>query len=206
MTNLAHFHQESTSARRGLSIRLACLLALLGGVTDLAKAQKPASSIEIAVTFTAQSSIEVNAPQNFWAEGGALEMGANAFRGFGLAASVAAVHTTSVGTTGTPLSLVIATFGPRYRWHDSHRLSVFGEGLVGEANGYHSLFPSPFGAQADANSVATQVRGGLDLRLGRHVSARVLNAGWLRTQFPNSTSDVQNNLVLGAGVVFRSAR
>jgi hypothetical protein len=40
--------------------------------------------------------------------------------------------------------------------------------------------------------------------LTRHVSLRVIQANWLRTQMPNATTNVQNNLLLGAGVVFHS--
>lgn len=160
------------------------------------------ASVEVAATFEAQRSLELSTVQNFWAEGGALEVGVNAFRGFGLAGNIAGVHAASAGPTGTALSLVTATFGPRYRWHDGRRYSLYAEGLAGEANGFRSLFPTPAGVQPDANALATRVGGGIDLRIGQAVRVRALEAAWLRTQFPNSGSNVQNNLVLGAGVVF----
>lgn len=34
-------------------------------------------------------------------------------------------------------------------------------------------------------------------------ASRLLEASWLRTEFENATTDVQNNLQLGAGIVFR---
>jgi hypothetical protein len=40
--------------------------------------------------------------------------------------------------------------------------------------------------------------------LTRHVSLRVIQANWLRTQMPNATTNVQNNLLLRAGVVFHA--
>ena len=202
--------QSAPSARTERPTPKPVLIALVTMLASLASAPTPASaqttSVEAAVTFNAQRSLQVNAAQNFWAEGGAIEVGVNAFRGFGVAADIAAVHTNAVGTTGTPLSLVAETFGPRYRWHDGHHLSFYAEGLVGEGNGYNSLFPSVFGAQTDANAFATEVGGGLDLRLSHHLSVRALRASWLRTQFPNSTSDIQNNLLLGAGLVLRTGR
>ncbi len=169
--------------------------------TQLFAQQK--TSVELAATFSTQHSLEANTAQRFWAEGGSVELGADAFRGLGLAAKITGVHTATIGSTGTPLSLVTATFGPRYRWHDGHHVSVYGEGLAGEANAFRSLFPSPAGAQPDANALATRVCGGLDLRLAHHLQVRVLEAAWLRTQLPNSTGNVQNNLVLGAGLVLR---
>jgi hypothetical protein len=45
----------------------------------------------------------------------------------------------------------------------------------------------------------------MDIRLSKHLAVRALEAGWLRTQFPNAGSNVQNNLTLGGGVVFRLA-
>jgi len=33
----------------------------------------------------------------------------------------------------------------------------------------------------------------------------VIQADWLRTQLPNSTTNVQNDLHLGAGIVFHTA-
>ena len=163
----------------------------------------PNRSVEVAITYSAQRSLELNANQNFWSQGGSLEFGVNAFRGFGIAAEIAGVHTSSIGSTGTPLSLVTETFGPRYRWHDGHRLSAYGEGLFGEADAFRGLFPSVFGAQSDANSLAVRVGGGIDLRLGHHLTTRAIDAGWMRTQLPNSGSNTQNNLLLGAGLVFR---
>jgi hypothetical protein len=192
----------SLTARSCLFFIVACCSL----APPVASAQKAINnSVEVAFTFGAQRSLQVNTTQNFWAEGGAAELGVNAFHGFGIAANLAAVHTSDIGTTGTPLSLVTETFGPRYRWHDGHDWSVYGEGLVGEGNAYNSLFPATAGAQTDANALAIQVGGGLDIRVRHHLAIRALQAAWLRTQFPNSTSNVQNNLLLGAGVVIRSS-
>jgi hypothetical protein len=38
----------------------------------------------------------------------------------------------------------------------------------------------------------------------RHVSLRVVQANCLRTQMPNATINVQNNVQAGAGIVFHS--
>ncbi len=99
--------------------------------------------------------------------------------------------------------MVTAVFGPRYRWHDGHRLSVYGEGLLGEDDAFRSLFPTPSGADASAGSLALQVGGGLDLKLGKRLAVRALDAAWVRTQLPNSTNNRQNSLRLGAGLVLR---
>ncbi|MGA8531063.1 MAG: hypothetical protein WB622_15205 [Acidobacteriaceae bacterium] len=41
------------------------------------------------------------------------------------------------------------------------------------------------------------------MTLSPQLAVRALQASWLRTQLPNSTSNLQNNLRLGAGFVFR---
>ena len=192
-------------ARTAALAGLLTAVALFSAMPMSLRAQQTSSnSVELAATFSTQRSLELNTTQNFWAQGGSLELGANAFHGLGLAANITGAHTSSIGSTGTPLSLVTAAFGPRYRWHDGHRLSPYGESLLGEANAFNSLFPSPAGAQSEANSLAIRAGGGLDLRLSRHFEARILEAAWLRTQLPNSTGNVQNNLILGAGLVFRT--
>jgi len=105
-----------------------------------------------------------------------------------------------------PLSLVNLTVGPRYRWHADRRVSLYGEGLIGEANGLRSLFPTTMGSQPDANGFAAQVGGGLDYRLSDRFAIRALRAAWFQTQLPNGTNNVQNDLRLGAGVLVRFGR
>jgi opacity protein-like surface antigen len=99
--------------------------------------------------------------------------------------------------------LVTTSFGPRYRWRSAGKISPYGQALLGIANGFDSVFPDPAGAQDSASSLALQLGGGVDYRVSDHFAVRALDAGWLRTQLPNSVSNVQNTLRLGAGVVVR---
>ncbi len=174
-------------------------LALLALCAFSAKAQS--QRVDLGVSFTAARSLKAASGQNFWMEGGSIELGTNVWKGFGIAANIGGVRTISIGTSGVSLSLVASTFGPRYRWHANHKLSIYGEGLVGEANGFNSTFPIPHGATDSSNSIATNVGGGVDLQLGRRIAIRALDASWLRTQLPNDTDNIQNTLQLGAGVV-----
>lgn len=184
-----------------LSTRLtAGLLLLLGSVALRAQT---APRVDLAVSFLAERSIQANTALGFWAQGGSLELGADLFHGFGAAANVSGVHTASIGAGGVPLSLVTTTFGPRYRWHNGHRVSPYGEALLGEADGFRSLFPSSAGADSSASSLALQVGGGVDLTLSHHVAVRVVEASWQRTRLPNGTNARQNSLQLGAGLVAR---
>ena len=185
------------------TVRFAISSLLLGSTASLCaqSGHTHLQKLDLGITYIGQRSLEVNNSQRFWLQGGSLELGIDAWRGWGVAADVTGTHTSSIGTSGPSLSLVTTTFGPRYRWHGGHRFSVYGQGLLGEANGFRSLFPTERGAINSANSLALQVGGGVDLKLSKTLAIRALDAGWLRTQLPNSTNDRQNSLRLGAGVV-----
>ncbi len=119
-------------------------------------------------------------------------------------ADVAVLHTGNINSSGVGLDLVTSTFGPRYTWSPRYgKLSFYGQGLAGVANGLNSVFPAASGLGTSANGLAAQVGGGIDLRLRRHLALRAIEANWLRTQLPNTTTGVQNNLRLGFGLVFR---
>lgn len=183
------------------------LCVLLLPATSMMRAQAAQSpKIDVAVTFTAERALRSGTPDSFWMQGGSIELGTNSWHGLGIAANVSGTHTGAMGGTTIPLSIVTATFGPRYRWHADHRLSIYGEGLIGEANGFKSLFPTITGSQTSANSLAAQAGGGVDYRLSQHVAVRVAEAAWQHTQLPNGTNNVQNDLRLGAGIILRFGR
>ena len=179
----------------------ALVLPLLAGAAAAPAQEQP--KLDIGVTFTAEASLKANTSQNFWMEGGSIELGANVWKGWGIAADITVAQGSSIGNSGVPLSLQTAAFGPRYRWHAKQKWSIYGQVLLGEANAFHTLVPTPSGAATDGNSMALQIGGGVDFRLRERFALRLLDAGWLRTQIPNATNDAQNTLRLGAGVVMR---
>lgn len=181
---------------------MVCMLALGEAMSSRGQTlQSP--KVEVAITMIGERSLRSATSDNFWMEGGAIELGTNSWRGFGVAAKVSGTHASAIGGTTIPLSLVTVTFGPRYRWHADHRRSIYCEGLIGEADGFKSLFPAVTGAQNSANSFASEVGGGLDYKLSELLTIRVLEAGWQHTQLPNGTKNVQNDLRLGAGLAVR---
>jgi len=164
-------------------------------------AQSP--KLDVAGTFTTVRSLRSGTPDSFWMQGGSIELGTNSWHGLGVAANVSGFHTGSVNGTGIPLSIVTATFGPRYRWHADRRLSIYVEGLVGEANGFKSLFPSATGSQTSSGSFAAVVGGGLDYKLSQHIAIRLAETDWQHTQLPNGTNNIQNGARLGTGILLR---
>jgi hypothetical protein len=194
---------------KGVRSGILSLAAML--VTGVAAAQNQGAPIDLAVTYEALHSGQTGA-QSFWLQGGAVELGARAYRGLGIVARVEGLHVGANSTASESLSLLTTVFGPRYTVHlRSRRYALFGEGLVGVANGFDSLFSEgsgPVGSinagtTSSSNALAVDVGGGLDLRLNHRFAIRVLRASYLRTQFPNATTNVQNSLSLGAGLVMR---
>jgi hypothetical protein len=172
----------------------------------------PSAPIDLAVTYDALHTDHITA-QSFWMQGGAVELGARLYRGLGIAARVEGLHAATAAAE--PLSLVTAVFGPRYTIEThSRRYAIFAEALAGESNGFHSLFSEgsgPVGAvnagtTSSSNALAVDAGGGLDVRLNRHFAVRVFRASYLRTQFPNTTTNVQNSLSVETGIVWTTGR
>jgi hypothetical protein len=122
----------------------------------------------------------------------------------GAVAELSELHTSNGVGSGTGLALVTATFGPRYAWAmRGGRLSRFGQGLFGEANGLNGVFPAPQHSSTTADSLALQAGGGLNVQLSNRIGFREAEAEWLRTQLPNLSTNIQKDIHLGTGLVFR---
>lgn len=161
-------------------------------------------SFDVAFLYNPLLTNVVNA-NRFTMQGGTLQVEGRFYRGWGAVADVSLLHTASSGNGGAGLDLVTSTFGPRYTWGLSHgRFLLYGQGTIGEANGLNSVFPVLPAAVATANSIAFQAGGGISIALRRHLLLRAVDAEWLRTELPNSTTNVQNSLRIGAGIAFRT--
>lgn len=180
-------------------------LALAGAMATASPAQSaPApqrSELEVAFTYQSTHSDVVNG-SGFWMQGGAAQIHGRFFGGWGAVADIAGAHIANINSTGVGLNLITAAFGPRYTF-SRRRCEVYGQGLLGQAWGMNSVFPSPTGANAVANSMAVKAGGGMNLSLKQHFALRLFELDYLRTQLPNSTNNVQNYLTIGAGMVLR---
>lgn len=145
---------------------------------------------------------------------GVFDLNARFYRGLGVAASATGLQVQSKKPAVAPVNLVTIVFGPSYTIDAGRRLSFYTEALLGEANGFDSVFSNGSGPASDpvvgtsssANSLALQTGGAVDVNCTRHLVLRLLQAGHLRTEFPNGYSNVQNNLRLATGVAFRFDR
>lgn len=161
------------------------------------------SAFEVAFTYDGTFSEQVN-NSHFWLQGGSAQIHGQFYGGLGVVADIAGAHIANINSSGVGLDLVTATFGPRYTWSPAHaRYSLYAQGLAGEAFGLNSVFPNPAGALTSVDSLAIEAGGGLNVGLTPRLALRAVEADYLRTQLPNSTDNVQNNLRVGAGFVYR---
>ena len=168
------------------------------------------NGLEAAVTYRAVQARHSADGSSFFLQGGAIDLRSHFYRGFGVFAEVTGEHAEPGSTGGAPFSQVVTVFGPRYTQRVRARTSVFGHVLFGEANAFDTTLRAGPGPTTNtgnsplrsASSSALVVGGGIDAYIRPHLSARLLQADWLRTQLPNGATNVQNNLRLGIGLVF----
>ena len=185
-----------------------CRMVLLAGactftgVAAWGQADPPfTSKLDVALVYHPVDANVVGGV-SFWMEGASVQAEGRFWHEMSVVADIAFLHTGNMNNQNVSLDLLTATFGPRYTWSPKRgRSSCFGQFLVGEVKGLHSIFPGPGTTTDTASSIAYMTGGGLNVRLQHRLSLHAFEANWLRTQLPNATTNVQNNLRLGAGVV-----
>ena len=124
---------------------------------------------------------------------------------FAIAGDIDVVHAGSVSSQSDSLTLSTYTAGARYLPHFGHSsLQPFGQVLIGLAHSSGTLVQGANPGSSNAGAAfATNIGGGLDLRAGSQVSIRLVDADYLLTTIDNGSNNHQNNIRIGAGVVFR---
>jgi hypothetical protein len=194
-----------TLIRGKLLLAGACIIAGLSfwGQQSYGQERPAKAPVEVAILYNPLLS-NVVAANRFWMQGGSIQVNGHLWHGWGVMTDVSGRHAQTASSSGVGLDLVTTTFGPRYRWsRPGRRYGFFGQALAGRANGFNSLFPGATAAANSASSLALQIGGGIDLPVQHRLSLRAFEADWLRTQLPNSTTNVQNNLRLGVGLAVR---
>jgi outer membrane immunogenic protein len=108
---------------------------------------------------------------------------------------------------GKSLTVTSSLVGARYLlpqpWlRGPHGLQPFTQLLLGPAHAGGGLAGSGDGTYA----FATRMGGGVDLPMNSRIAVRIIQIDYSFTHFANATNNHQNNLLLGAGVVFRWSR
>jgi outer membrane immunogenic protein len=151
--------------------------------------------------------VRANAPAGgcgcFSLNGGNGWLAFNATESIAVVGEVGVQHASNVVGTGADLTLTSYLFGPRYTVRRFGRLQPFAQVLLGGAHASGSLAPGSSGLEGSANAFATIAGGGLDVRLSEHFSLRAFEADYYFTKFGNGVNDRENNLRIGAGIIFR---
>ena len=180
---------------------------LLSLTTAAVAQQKPFNTIDGSITF---SELRANAPVGgcgcFWMAGGTGEISYPVWRNFSAVAEVAGHTTGHIPDFNTGLSLLSGMGGVRLRVPNHTRFQPFVQALFGGVHGFDSYFPAPVGKLPTGydTSFALAVGGGLDVTISKHVWIRALKADYNYSALRNLQGDNQNQLRIGAGILFRA--
>jgi outer membrane protein OmpA-like peptidoglycan-associated protein/opacity protein-like surface antigen len=189
---------------------LALALLLLVGSTASAQWSpndpKNLTRFDVAVGY---NYVRANAPpggcQCFSLGGGFLSAGYHVNSWLSFAGEVTGQHGNDISSLGQDLTLMTFTGGPRVQFN-GRRLVPFGQVLVGGAHGSDSYFPTGTSSSPTASAFALQAGGGVDFLLSTHWAIRVADVEYLKTELPNGTNNEQNQLMAGAGIIYRFNR
>ena len=138
----------------------------------------------------------------FSVNGGSGAVAVNLTSWFGLAGEFGAYGAGNVRGSGRSLTLFSYIAGPRLALRRDSRVTPFAHALFGGGHAAGTLYTGPGGLGAN-NAFNMAIGGGLDIRVSPRVAIRVVQADYFFTKFLNGINNRQNNLRLGAGVVFR---
>jgi hypothetical protein len=120
---------------------------------------------------------------------------------------ISAENRSSKPAANDSLTLVSYLAGVRYKisqpWLEgSHKPQPFAQIILGAA---HSG-GGEAGVADGSYKFATRMGGGIDVPLRGHFAVRVIQIDYYLTTFANVTNDHQNNLLVGAGIVYHWSR
>jgi hypothetical protein len=191
-------------------IRRVALIAALSSLVGSTGAQTPAirtgNPTPLEATF-AYSGDRTNGVVGgcgcFWMSGGKAEASSYFGHGISAVAELAGEHADSINSAHESLSFVAYLFGPRYSLRIRSPFAPFAQLLAGGAHGFDALFPNPNGSNVTPDAFAFAAGGGLNVDLSRRFAVRAVQADYLETRFPNTTTNQQSHLRISGGIVFR---
>jgi outer membrane immunogenic protein len=141
----------------------------------------------------------------FGVNGGGVSASWNVRGPWSVVADFSSQTATGAPTVGSSLTLTSGLGGARYElprlrrnWiHGAHRVQPFAQILVGVSHAGGGAA----GLGDGTNRFAARAGGGLDVPVSRRFSVRG-QIDYFATTFANATNDHQNNLLIGAGLVY----
>lgn len=95
---------------------------------------------------------------------------------------------------------LLGLFGPEATYRGLKRFDIYGHFLAGLAYGRDNEFPQI--PTATYTTWAYALGGGLEMKLGTRVSARLIGFDWITTHFPVNAPEAQDNWRLTGGFMF----
>ncbi len=95
---------------------------------------------------------------------------------------------------------LLGLFGPEATYRGLARFDLFTHYLIGVAYGRDNEYPKI--PTATYTTWAYALGAGVDLKLGRRVSARLIEGDWITTHYPVNSQEAQDNWRLTSGFVF----
>lgn len=143
----------------------------------------------------------------FGMNGGGLSGSWN-FRGpWSAVVDISVENTSSAPPANNSLTLVSYLAGARYKipqpWlKGNHKPQPFAQIVLGAAH----AGGGEAGVADGSYRFATRIGGGIDVPLNSHFAVRAVQIDYYLTTFANGTNDHQNNLLVGAGIVYHWSR
>lgn len=163
----------------------------------------------IAITYNTERAETVSGNCNcFWFQGAAVDANWELWNNVGIAAQVSGGHASNIGP-GVDISKIDFLFGPRYTWkparsgHKHHRVSLFGEFLLGGVHAFDTVIPTSSGASSNSTAFALQTGAGANLWLTSRFGLRLLELDYVYSRIPNGGNSNQNDFRIATGTVWR---
>ena len=143
----------------------------------------------------------------FGLNGGGLSGSWNLRGSWSAVVDISAENRSSKPPANNSLTLVSYLAGARYRisqpWLDgNHKPQPFAQIILGAAH----AGGGEAGVADGSYKFATRIGGGIDVPLSAHFAVRIIQIDYYLTTFANATNDHQNNLLVGAGIVYQWSR
>jgi outer membrane immunogenic protein len=187
------------------SVLLSTILLLVGA--SGAAAQGSYSGDAAAVYHWVRSNAGPGECGCFGLNGGGISGSWNFHGPWSVVADISSEFNGSAPLAGDSLTLTSFLAGARYRipqpWLEgNHKPQPFAQILLGEAHAGGGVA----GVADGSHEFATRMGGGIDVPVNSHFAVRIIQLDYFLTTFANSTNDHQNNLLVGAGIVYHWSR
>ena len=182
------------------------LVLLLGlfAATPPIKAQEQTSKFEAYggyyyVRFNVNANVPGIAPSaTYNGNGGGGQLEYNAKNWLGVVGDLGGYGATSTANGALVGGVFTYLLGPRVNFRHG-KVTPFVQALFGGVRTTDGIAQST----GSENNFAMTAGGGIDFKVSRHVSVRPIQAEYFMTKIPDGLNNRQDNLRVGAGVVFR---